>query len=308
MSKKINIIVVVYEKEIPELCLLLKSIDLYFDKFSLNNIYITTQEQGEELKNNLVGIIKKYPNIESHIKIQTQTSLIGNIKNLNGWITQQLLKIKTSTHAEGEFSLILDCKNHFINYTTAEDFFLGELPKYKISSISDRFELGSRSLLNTNFINSYELFELNPKLFIDKTFGSITPFIFKKSYLNEIIKIIEEKYNKNFNSIFMDDLKCAEFYMYGAYLHSNKFVQKDYAIEDQRVAILIWESNAKDEKYLNWVQDQIISNQIKIFGIHKKTYECMTNSVFDGVVKIWQAKGLYDSKTIELINKFKVNE
>jgi len=308
LSEKINIIVVVYEKEINELHLLLKSIDLYFDKNSLRNILITTQESGEELKNNLIEMVENYPNIKDYIKINSQSSLIGKVKNLHGWTIQQLLKIRAADNSEGEHSLVLDCKNHFINYTTSDDFLDSGIPKYKLSSILERFEGDSKSVLNINFVNSYQLFNLDPKNYLESTFGSITPFILKKSIIKEMIVYVEEKFKKDFNELFLYQLKCAEFYMYGAFLHSKRVLNIDYLIEKKRVAILIWESNRRDENYLNWTLGEIAKNNIKIFGVHKKAYENISPLIFLGIVNLWKSKGFFDSYVRELTNKFEIKD
>ena len=289
---KINIVVVVYEKEINELFLLLESISIYFDLNSIDKIYITTQEEGDSLKNYLrEDICKRFPLVNCLVEINQQSDLIGEVYGISGWFIQQALKLKTASISSQRYSLVLDCKNHFINSTSAKDYFLDGKPLYSYTSERGKFDSDSKILAN-NFDSAFAIFGLDYRTYIDKALGSLTPFIFDRDIVLEMISFIENAYDDSFYKLFFSRLNTAEFYLYTAYLHKTNLFYEATSERKEWVSAVIWGDNSSDLNYLNWVESMILSNQLKLFGIHKNAYGKLSFEVKEKLNNLWASKGL----------------
>jgi len=291
--KKISIVVVVYEKELNELLLLLKSIDIYFDLSTLEGIHIAVQESMRDFSFMLNKLVPElFPNLSNQILIYSQLDLISDSFGRPGWYVQQALKIKTSTIIKGQYALVLDCKNHFVNHTTSADFFENELPLYLFSSEAAKFS-SSSSILADNFVKAFEIFDLDYRNFIDKALGSLTPFIFRKDQLIEMVKFIKSRFaNSDFYELFLTTLNTAEFYLYTAFLHKTGEYSNSIAERKVWISAVLWESNVKDMNYINWVISLIQANQVKMFGIHKNCYGKISPDVCNAIEHLWLNKNL----------------
>lgn len=291
MTTKISIIIVVYDKEIPELLFLLQSIDKLFDLNTLENIYIVVQGGIEVLRFIESLVAKQLSNLQSYIIFAHQHSILGSTINGNGWYVQQLLKLKVASVANSQYSLVLDCKNHFISKSSSADFVKDGKPLYTLTTEAPKLE-NMDSILAKSFINAYSLYDLDYTAYIDQSLGSLTPFVFATAKVADLIYGMEKKFLKNFSELFLNDLDTAEFYLYAAYLRKQGRPESMFSLRADKVSCVIWEANIDDQPYIEWIQKLVARDEQKIFGIHKNAYGKISSNVMKAINSLWLSRAL----------------
>jgi len=303
----LSLLIVVYESELSEFLFLLKSVEAFYDLSTLGGIYVAVQSNGTKLAEVIEKLVEtQLPELSKIIRIVLQDNLIGTYISADGWVVQQLLKLKISSIVHTEYSLVLDSKNHFINKVSSADFFIDGKPLYNIISENIKFENGSSDLMSEWFMNSFELFDLDYVNYVDNVLEALTPFIMKKDISARLIEYVEGKYLRNFADLFINHLRVAEFYLYTAYLHSQGIFDKEVRHCNEWFSGMIWECDTNDEEYVNELISLIDSKQLKLFGIHKSSYGKISDSIMNKIFDLWDSKSLdYNIAgfTTKLLNK-----
>jgi hypothetical protein len=240
-------------------------------------------EEYKKMFNN--EIIKHYPeNITKKVQLLSGDSIfILNTKRHKkqhdiGWKTQQILKLLISQKIDTEYYVVLDSKDHFINYVDYNTFFFNGNPIYlyfKNENIQRmKFYLSHSMKYFKNYTKTIndktKIINLNDKNHVYNLIWPITPFVFSTKTVQMLIEFITDKEKQNFEDVFLEKAFC-EFYLYYSYTifikSANNFIYKDY------VNSKVW----YNMKLLDVVNEELVNSirkkQIFYFGISKYAYE-----------------------------------
>ena len=265
--KTIDIVIVAYEKELNQLDLLLKSIVRYFNFSSLGEIFVITQEDGDRYK---LFLESKYRNFPIDIEFHTQEFLLGHVAYKSGWHLQQIIKLLAYKLVATDFYLVLDTKNFFVNNVDINDFLFNGKALYK--RFTERNHIGLT--MGEYFVKSYATFELDASSYLDKSMGPLTPFVFKRSLVEDMVKFLLEKFSKNsFTTVFMEDVKGSEFYLYCAYCHRFRYFENFHAPRNNTLfSSTLFQGHVEDGNYFNNAIEAIVDGRTKISGINKTAF------------------------------------
>ncbi|MBC1262506.1 hypothetical protein FQK07_14870 [Synechococcus sp. BSF8S] len=291
MSNKISLVVVVYDKEVLELLFLLQSINMLFKLEGLHKIYIAIQGDFELRKEIQKSVDMALTELSPFIIYLSQSALLGAGIKGRGWYLQQVLKLKAASLAESDYSLTLDCKNHFVNYSSAADFLNNGKPIYAVRSERSKLK-NIDSILGKAFINAHRVYQLDYSQYIDESLGAVTPFVLGSREVTQMMHDLEKRYHKNFPELFINDLNTAEFYLYAAYLRSHQDFDASILIRSEEISSVVWESSVDDFNSIKAARERVLKGKQKIFGIHKRAYGKISNSVMNDICEIWSHRGL----------------
>lgn len=193
----IDIITIVFQDELETLKTQARSLDLYGK--DLGTIFVVVNEDTA---------------MESSIdcawwgRFQDRVQVIpreefGSIWVDNGWVSQQALKLLTSTVSSNDWSIILDAKTFFVK---------------PMSVLQDRPAVGK--------LNIYSVFEPSQQI-VNKLFGinlieqlgpGGVPFIINNAQSREMIKWIEAQIQQPFVEWFQNQGMLTEFILYSGWI------------------------------------------------------------------------------------------
>jgi hypothetical protein len=240
-------------------------------------------EEYKKMFNN--EIIEHYPeNIKKKVKLLSGDSFFilntSRHKNNNntGWKNQQILKLYVSQIIDTEYYIVLDSKDHFINYVDYNTFFLNGNPIYlyfkkeNIPRMKCYLSHSMKYFKNyTKTINDKTgIINLNDKNRVYNLIWPITPFLFNTKTVQMLIDFITNKENQKFEDVFLEKAFC-EFYLYYSYTIfiklADTFIYKDHVNSKVWYNLKVVDVVNKD------LINSIYNKQEFCFGISKYAYE-----------------------------------
>lgn len=170
-----------------------------------------------------ISVIKKYTNKYSHIPfkfIPEETLLHSNVKNIEGWFKQQLIKLNVYSIIKTEYYLTVDSDLYLNQPLKYKDLFHGNKLKYsfepwqefnnKYYSTNSNWWKGSCNILNYNIENLYDKTDLM----------GVTPQIMVTKKVEDLIEYIKNIYGEEWQKI-ITDMKFTEYTLYWIFLIQN---------------------------------------------------------------------------------------
>ena len=193
----IDTITIVFKDELETLKTQAQSLAVYGE--DLDTIFVVVNEDtglGSEIDRAWWGRFQERVQIVSR-------EAFGSVWSNNGWLSQQALKLLTSTISGNEWSIILDAKTFFVNPMPVVDSTpaVGELDIYSVFD-------PSRQIVNNLFgINLVK--QLGP--------GGV-PFVINNDQTREMIRWIESHTHQPFAEWFQNQGMLTEFLLYSGYI------------------------------------------------------------------------------------------
>jgi hypothetical protein len=204
----IDLITVVFEKEIPLIEIQARSIEFYIDTDIIKNIYVVVNDD-----NSIVSLIDPtWWGIHAN-KVQIiPRSSFGVNSMLTGWSSQQMYKLLAANSSESEWSMCLDAKTWFVQKLEWDKLFdthgkvrFGWFPTISV------FKPAEESL--------NKFYDINMSAVIGP--GGV-PFMFHTNTVKEMISDIEHKTSTKFLDFFSEKVNppylITEFMLYSAFV------------------------------------------------------------------------------------------
>lgn len=214
----IDTVTIAFADELDVLRLQARSIDLYCQEIGINNIIVVVNDDPE-----LVQQIDTawWGSLSSRVKIVHKSHWSEHWAE-NGWLTQQLLKLRAAESSTNIWSMILDAKTIFVQTLKIERIFdqQGRL-RTGLHTVSPVFEPSARLVS--------QLFDIN----LTQVAGpSGVPFFFNNQLIKQMIPVIEQQTGQEFNSWFQEQGMITEFILYTGYVQSQHDLNTVYAPGD----------------------------------------------------------------------------
>ena len=195
----IDIITVVFQDEIETLKTQARSLAAYGK--DLGTIFVVINEDLDEELGSRVDC-SWWGQFQDHVRVIPREEL-GPVWSNNGWVSQQALKLLTSTISNNDWSIILDAKTFFVRPMPILEFrpSVGKLEIYPV------FET-SRQIVN-------KLFDID---LVEQLGPGGVPFVINNAQSREMIKWIEHQTQQPFAEWFQNQGMLTEFILYSGWI------------------------------------------------------------------------------------------
>jgi hypothetical protein len=206
----IDLITVVFEKEIPLIEIQARSIELYVDTDIIKNIYVVVNDEDsivDQINPEWWGINSNKVKIIPRSKFDVDA-------NVKGWYSQQLYKLLAAESAESCWSMCLDAKTWFVQ----------KLQWDKLFDESNRVKFKSFPVIPV-FKSAQEFLEKYYNISMSEVIGpGGVPFMFHSETVKSMINETDGSFLKFFFDHVHPPSAITEFMLYSAYVihkHSN---------------------------------------------------------------------------------------
>ena len=172
---------------------------------------------------NNIEHISKYTNKYPHIPfkfVNEEYILDKNISNVNGWLKQQVIKLVVSSIVKTNHYLIVDSDMYLNQPFKYEDMYYEGKIKYSYEPWQELnnkyYSTNSNWWTSSSKILDYSL----DKIYEDKKLMGVTPQIFIKDKVKELINLLEIIYGKHWQKIICD-MNFTEYTLYWLFLLKN---------------------------------------------------------------------------------------
>ena len=262
----IDLLTVVFEKELQLLKIQAKSVDLYVD--DIDTIFVIVNDDAKIAQNIDPSWWGKHFN---KVRIIIADELEPK-PNIPGWSSQQLYKILGSAQSNNEYVMVLDAKTWFIRKLEYNKIFTDKKINFHDCPIPGVFESAK------NFVEDLYGIRLNSMI------GPAgVPFLFNTRILTELIADIEQRTGKSFNKFFIESLLCptdlTEFVLYSGFI-INKYKSFDKVYSDRQYYNV---SNIchSDIKNVDVILNKIKHPTVLTMSMHRNAYHQLTEQQLD---------------------------
>jgi len=286
----IDLIVVVFREELSLLQIQAKSINQYVNLQDINSISIIVNDT-----NDVAELIDPswWGQFSQKIKIKPR-SQFRYTDRVNGWESQQLLKLLAASEADSTWSMVLDSKTWFIRDLNANALF-------------DNQQRACTGIIGIfpQFVDSKQFVEQYYNIKFDHTLGpGGVPFIFHTLTVIDMINSVND-----FPDFFQTALRfpnlTTEFYFYSGYVLAHHKTYNTLYSNTQTYNCLNlaeWQVDDFDHSIKSLQADPCMLTA----SIHRKTYTKLTQEqILTWVLFLKDRKVIHDiSNTVNLINTY----
>jgi len=205
----IDLITVVFEKEIPLIEIQARSIELYIDTDIIKNIYVVVNDEDsivDQINPNWWGVHSNKVQIIPRSKYGVDSTLIG-------WDSQQMYKLFAAESAESSWSMCLDAKTWFVQKLQWDNLF-DEHSRVKFRSMP----------VIPVFKSAQEFLEKFYNIDMKEVIGpGGVPFMFHTETVKSMFKELKIPFLEFFSTHVRLPANITEFMLYSAYvIHKNR--------------------------------------------------------------------------------------
>jgi hypothetical protein len=288
---KMDLAVVVNDKDMMQLMLLIRSIKLYFSETSIGQLFIIVNEYDPDaaIREIKALIVPELGSLVKLTEVIPATRLMRPHIAVPGLITQQAFKLLINKYVGTDAYLVLDPKLHFVrsvNFSSFVDSKAGKLRSYRQKPAPD--------LLNGNVARAFDYFDLtNPHDFI---LPLASPFPIYRDAVRTMISFMEDKEGFFFDDILFRREKYLDpLHLYFAYLVKEKGnIENIYRFGPRSVMGILnkWPSKPED---IRKVLASLAENQVSSFSINLSRYGGFDADLRSEIAQLWADRGLMPS-------------
>ena len=210
--KDISLVTITCKKDFKILERQLISLDSFCEPSFTHNIILN--DDLEHLPE-LISLVNNFKKFDYKIYNYSDFDLSHQWDNLD-WYNQKILKLLCCKIIDTNFYLITDSKDYFTISFNPVDLISNGI------AAQTRAQVTGGGEFEQYYINSFELFDLNPDDYRNFTTDSHTPFIMETYYVKSLLTYLEEQ-NIKLNHLLAPNLdkNVTEFYLYIAWLEKN---------------------------------------------------------------------------------------
>jgi hypothetical protein len=231
-------------------------------------------------------LLHQYGNHAGFVRIVPAASIVAISKDTNGWLTQQILKIKVASIVRSERYVILDAKNHLIARLGLE--FLETPTGQPRANGYPYFDHFMRQYLE----RTLDYLGIDPKPHISWFIRTHTPFIMLTNEASELVRNVEQREARPFASVFLDR-KLSEFFLYSGFLVSKGTLQQIYDLT-QTHEPQVWPENADEQGCAEAIRNAEQTG-CPFITVHRRALAKMNKNGQTLLADFWHSRGLFAS-------------
>jgi hypothetical protein len=215
----IDITTVVFAEEIPLIEIQARSIDLYTPPELIDSVFVVVNDDRDVCSK----IDKSWWGQHHHkVKIFHFSDFSYFPANMNGWDSQQLLKLLVAAKSQNTYTYVLDAKTWFVKTLLPEFLFDSNSKAHaELMPLFDGFKSAQPFL--TEFYGRHYRHIIGP--------GGV-PFTFHNQSVRSMIDEIQTNTNRQFDDFFCESVQfpinITEFTLYSAYILSKNSFNEIY--------------------------------------------------------------------------------
>ena len=240
-----------------------------------------------------------YPKIP--FQFVNEEIFIKNNIECEGWVKQQLIKLKSYTLVDTREYITLDGDLFLVDYLSYNDLFLDGKPKYTsepFQTINDvNFSVNSKWVYGSCSLLKYDSGYLD-----GKSIMSVTPQILITHYVKQLIDYLSRKYS-NWEQEFIDK-NASEYTLYWLFLYNNGLTDAYIDVTTNTLSRPLWFHDLSTNGLVSMSDDElsgVVKNSLSL----KKMYFCVIQSWIrqnvDHIVDLMISK--YDDSSISSYNE-----
>lgn len=288
-------VTVAHSPVFPLLQLQARSFALYMDpSLATEIIVIDNSKKGSKLDQEALACA--YGPLANRVRVIRNDEILSmSFEGLDGWFTQQALKLLVARRTCADRIILLDDKNHLV-FPLVRDSLESNTGKIRFA-----IQIIDGHPLQPYLQSACRYFDLDPAL--HKWFvPPVTPFPADVRIMREMLDWVETRECRSFEEAFLRPRGEAltEFFLYGAYLvHSGRAFADVYDLSSQYHEV-VWDYRGVTNL------DRIIRNSIKstapFFSVHSRVFPKLEPVARRLLANYWHQRGLFH--TPELAHEF----
>ena len=255
----IDIVSVFCRRDLRLQLLQASSIARHFERSTFGRAVLVWNEPSAlplDLREELTARLADYP---FELRTASDFGVTPDEIALDGWTTQQALKLLAAREVSTDRYLVLDAKNHFVHPSSSSDFVatngraiaalrnLGASPSY-------RYCLGYVGL---------------PPGAHEVGIANETPFTLHTEVVRDLISALEEREGRPLCRVFFaHQHKMSEFLIYQAHFLAKGVALKDLYESGTAIGETLWVTTARDARAFDRSMQRLESAQAKLAALH----------------------------------------
>ncbi len=288
--RKYTIVTVVFEGDVELMLLQARSMRLYCDPGSFEEIIVVNNFSNEEAKPKRwhERLAEEYGTLFSKVRIIEATT-VADTHGHKGWWSQQVLKLAIANLVKTDRYLILDAKNHLVKSLTRE--FL-EAPDGRVKI--NGYGYDSHPL--RHFLESTCAYVgIDPAGPLRKFVRTSTPFTMVTSAAKAMVKNIECMENADLADV-MTKHGLTEFFLYAATLEKAGVLHELYDWS-QLFSPDIWAWGAEDMNIIREAIEKTTRDSAgPFFGLHRGAVHKFAPDARYAISDFWVSRGLFSDR------------
>jgi hypothetical protein len=291
---KLDLVTVIYYRELLLLKLQARSIAAFVDHSAIGQIVVVVNEDTpaqtlatmEAIREE---VVVEYGRLGERLRIIDGATLHQAEIASNGWRKQQTLKLLVARELQSECYVALDGKNHFIRPVDAATF-LDATGKMR------SFRARQQGSLNKFFVSSCSYFGVDPERYVNAAMPATTPFVLSTTLVREMIDFIEKKESCTFTEFFHAPRRnVTEFFLYFAFLVANHSPIEDVYAFGKRIAVTLFTRWPDTPERVHAALDKLSDASSVVFGLHSNRLPALDAAAIETICRCWVACGLVRS-------------
>jgi Family of unknown function (DUF6492) len=207
---------------------------------------------------------------------------LAQIPKIDGWKSQQLLKLMVSNVIRSERYVVLDAKTHLVL----------DLKREFLEAADGRARINHESYRNHPMRRDLSYLGIESDPHVEMFTTTVAPFIMYTGIVLELIRDVEARVKAPFPNIFLtNDLR--EFFLYTAYIIKSGVDLKTIYDFHQRFCPIVW--NAPKKEFLQAVT-AANERQTPFFAVHRRAIRYLNNESRLIIADFWKTRGLFKTK------------
>lgn len=260
----------------------LKSIDRLFDWSKLEKVIIHVNgERAASVSDRIDQFSRRELShaFYSSLVINCQVSQDIALSGVNGWVTQQLLKLEAVAASDADWVIMLDAKNHFVNRCGVQDFFSFGRAKINLTQVFPYWVKkinGSRHLFGMDDIPEKS-----------RVFPTITPFVLHPRVTREMLTKHKDKICNA-----LERAMGTEFFIYNAYLDSQNLIDELYSPSRDGLCETLFTVAPQGHEAVMATLKRVVEKNVPMFGLHRNRIPNLLDEEKDAIRNLWRSLDL----------------
>ena len=302
-QRRIDIVTVLFRDETTLMKLQAKSIARFVENKNIGRIFIIVNEMAPEFTYAALNndVLPAYGNLISHVEILPFHRLMRPHVAADGFRVGQALRLLASRVVSSDAYLILDPKVHFVRpveYSSLVESKSNKLRSYKMRRL-------------TSGVTEYEAAlayfgATTPEFFLPLR----TPFLFKTSFVRQMLDEIETREGAHFDDFFVADSRnMQDLALYQAWMLAKiGSFEQNYRF-GSRNGVGLFARSPMNSEGMDEVLGNLSAEATQSFSLHRKRVAALTEQHWGQIASCWVKGGLFgnDNEAADMVNDLRAS-
>jgi Family of unknown function (DUF6492) len=282
-----TLVTVAHKLDYPLLQLQARSLARYLSPDFMDEIFVVADEGLRGSREWQKPLLTDYGYLADKVHFLDASDVAAIPNNIDGWRSQQIMKLMVARVVSSDRYMVLDAKNHLVFPLSPEFYENGD----RIRSMHMNYEaLEFRPYLES----SLRYFGIAEDGMIRSFLPTITPFIFPTQVVNALIAHTVQREQVPFPLAF-GNLRTTEFFLFGGYLCWSPGGIGEFYDMSGPACPVIWPQTAVDgQADVESVAARVEHEHLPFFTVHRKAFPLLDEGSKQVLAALWVRRHLFD--------------